>query len=438
MKFKVKKFLIPAIIIILLIVFGLIFRLGKVDAEAYKIKRENAVKGITATGTVRSNQDISLSSSVVAEIREIRFKEGDFVKKGQVLALLNNSQAEGNVTSAEGQLDTASAQLRNLETEPRVQNVEIARAQVREIRQNVEALSNQLEQNRIQLSDIQSEESRLRHLYEQGAVSFREYERTKNQRAQIQQTVSVSTNQIQLQQARLTQARQNLSLTLAGPKTEQIQAAQGQVITARGGTQSAEGLLDNYTLRAPISGYVTQKLLDKGEIASSTSSVLRMVAPDSIYLAAEIEETQLQDIKAGQTAFSIFDAYPAKAFKSSVYEVIKDVNPISGTFIAKVRIPYTGLPVMAGMTADITIVVREIKNIVIIPTEFIQIQNKKQYVYKKIGNKSKKTYINAIIFDNNRSQVLSGLNTNDVIVKGYNGKKLKDDKKIKIKEYYKE
>lgn len=438
MNLRDKKFFIPAIIIILLIVFGLLPRLGKVDAEAFKVKRENAVKGVTATGTVRSNHDISLSSSVIAQIKQIRFKEGDFVNKGQVLAILDNTQAAGNVTSSQGQLETVSAQLRNLETEPRIQNTAIARAQVREIQQNVEILSNQLQQNMIQLKDIQSEESRLEQLYEQGAVSFRDYERTRNQRRQIQQTVSAATNQIQLQQERLAQARQNLSLVLAGPKIEQVQTAEGQITTAKGSIQSAEGLLDNYILKAPVTGYITQKMLDKGEVASPTAPVLRMVTPDSIYLAVEVEETQLKDIKAGQTAFIIFDAYPTKSFKTRIYKVIRDVNSISGTFIAKVQIPKVGLPVMAGMTSDITIVIREIKNAVIIPTEFIQILDKKQFVYKKVGNKAKKTYINAIIFDNNRSQVLSGLKKNDVIVKGYSGKKLQNNKNVKIKEYYKE
>ncbi|MFH0703238.1 MAG: efflux RND transporter periplasmic adaptor subunit [bacterium] len=428
-----KKFLIIVIIIFLLIISITWWFLGRIEVKTYKIEKQDAIKGITVTGTVESRHDIQLAASVTGKIREIKFHEGDFVQKGQILAFLDNKEASGNLISAKGQLETSQAQLKNLETEPRYQQIAIARAKIEETKQNIGVLQQNLKRTQLQLQDAISEESRLSKLYQQGAVSYRDYEKSVFAKTELEASVNGTKNQIQASNAQLNQTKQNLDLIIEGVKTEEIQAAQGQVQVAQGGIESTSGRLDNYILKAPISGYITQKILDKGEVASPTSPILRLVNPKSLYISAQVEENELKDIKTGQSAFIIFDAYPDRTFISKVIEILRDVNPITGTFEAKFNIPADkNLPVIVGMTSDITVVVQELKDTIIIPSEFISTKDKKQFVYKKTGNRAEKTFVEIITFDNNRTRVLKGLKQGDIILKGLDNKKIKPNDRIKI------
>ena len=90
------------------------------------------------------------------------------------------------------------------------------------------------------------------------------------------------------------------------------------------------------------------------------------------------------------------------------------------------------------MTSDITIVLQEIKNAIVIPLEFVSTKNKRQYVFKKVGNNAVQTFVEGDNFDNNRFVVTKGLKSQDVIVKGTSGKKIQPNNKVKITEYYRE
>ncbi|OGI23091.1 MAG: hypothetical protein A2287_04225 [Candidatus Melainabacteria bacterium RIFOXYA12_FULL_32_12] len=425
----------------LIIVLGFIafWFLSRVEVVAFKVKREDAIKGVTVSGTVESRQDVRLATQVTGTIQELRFREGDFVNQGQILAVLNRNEVVGNLTTAQGQLQTAQAEVQNLVTEPRPQNVAIAQAQVEETQENTDVLQQELQIARVQQQEAISEEQRLQRLYQQGAVSFREFERAGFARVQIEEQIDATQSQIQAARARLTQARENLNLVQAGVKEQQIQAARGQVQAARGGIQSVLGRLEEYIIRAPVTGYIVEKIRDIGEVISPNAPIARLVTPAALYLSTQVEENELESIKVGQSVYVIFDAYPNETFRGNVIEVSKNVDPITGTFEAKVSVPgQKGLPVLVGMTADATIIIQQVNNAIIIPDEFIYTENQKKYVLKKKNGKAVKTYVKGVAFDNNRFRVTKGLTENDVIVKGVEGKKVKPDNRIKIVENYRD
>lgn len=438
-KLSRKKIIILIIIFIIIVLVSVFLFLSRIKVEALEVKKSDAIKGVTVTGTVESLQDVSLSASVTAKIRQLLFQEGDFVTQGQVLAYLDSQEAAGQVAAASGQLETTVFNVEDLLTEPRIQQVGIAEAQIVETQQNISAQEQQLATSRIALRDAESNQQRLCQLYQQGAVSFRECETATFARQQAERQVNISRDEIQAARARLAQQRQNLSLIQAGTKEPRIQAARGQVQAARGNLDSAQGNLEDYILRAPFSGYIVDSILDKGAVVSPNSPVLRLVEQDSIYISAQVEETELNRVRPGQEALIIFDAYPENTFKGSIIEVSKDVDPVTGTFDAKVRIPQIRQrPIIVGMTTDTTIILSKLRKAIIIPEEYTSIVDKQRIVYKKVGNKAQKAYIEGQKFDNNRFIVTKGLKQGDIIVHGAEGKKVSDGNRIKITGYYRE
>lgn len=435
---KSKKIFVLIFFIVIVLMFIAINVLGITKVEAYRVKQQKATKGVTVTGTVKAPNDVGIQSSVTAKIEKILVSKGDYVKAGQVLAVLDRTEALGNLESAKGTLYASKAQLRNLQTEPRIQQANIARDQIQENQYKISTLKYDLAKLRVQLKDAESAEQRNLNLYKEGAVSFRDYEVTLNSREELQSSVEGVSNQIKSAKAKLNQSQQNLSLILAGTKSDQIRAAQGQVASAQGNVNALKGKLDNYTIRAPFSGYVAQKILDVGQDATSSNSILRLIKPENLYINALIEENQLNEIKLNQESFIVFDAYPAQLFKGKVYLLSKNVDPVTGTFEARIKIPIVkNKPIVVGMTSDVTIITKKLDKALIVPSAFVSTKNKKKYVFIQRNDKAVQVYISGTNFSNSKFVVTSGLKDGDIILKPLLNKKLKDGSRVKVESFIK-
>jgi len=433
---KSKKFMLISALMVAFFLFLLAWTFGKIKVEAFRIKRIDSTKGVTITGTVQSPEDVGIEASFTAKIKKMLVDKGYFVKKGQILSILDKQEVIGNLITSEGQLESSKAQVKNLETEPRIQQANIAKSQLEENQNNINVTQQELIKTKVQLKDALSDETRNLKLYQEGAVSFRDYEKTANLRKELQAGVESINQQIQAAKSRLNQAKQNLSLILAGTKSEQIEAAKAQVKSAVGGIQSTEGRLDNYTIRAPFNGYIAQKIMDVGEVTSTTSPIMRLIKPDNLYINAQVEENQMKDIQLGQNAIIVFDAYPGEMFTGEVFLVSKNVDPITGTFDVRIRLPIIkNRPIVVGMTSDVTVITKKIQKGIIIPAEFVSIQNKKKYVFVKKGNTAVKTYIDCYKFSNDKFIVTKGLKENAIIVKSLDTKKLHPNDRVKIQTY---
>jgi len=111
------------------------------------------------------------------------------------------------------------------------------------------------------------------------------------------------------------------------------------------------------------------------------------------------------------------------------------VNPATGTFETKLTYPDKPVKLKVGMTLDATIITNKFKNIIIIPTDYIIQKKNETYVFKKFKFWAIKAPIKVENFDNNRTEVISGLKTGDIILKSIEKNKLKNYKHIKITDY---
>ena len=422
---------------VLLILFVLWFIFDGVPVETYKITPQDAIKGVTVTGTVKSREDTLVTSSIIGNIDKFYIKEGDFVKAGQLIATLVRTEQVGDVESAIGRFDTAYWELEDLLTEPRRQEVEIAKAEVDKTKQKLSILQFTIGRTRLDLQDAKIDEERYKTLEEAGAVSTRELEQKTLRKKELEKTLGETQEQIHVSMDEIKQAKENLSLTLQKIKRQQVEAAKGRMKTAMGDTEAAKARLDNYVITAPVSGIITDRILHIGDIASPTSPIVRLVVPGLIYLSMEVEENEMKFIKKGQNALAVFDAYPEKVFKCSVKEIVKQVNPATGTFEVKLTKPIEKINLNVGMTLDATIITNKYKNIIVIPTEFITQKNNETYVFTQFGFWARKTYIKIDNFDNNRTKIISGLKKGDVILKSVEKNKLKNNNHIKITGDYK-
>jgi len=422
---------------ILLILFVLWFIFDGIPVEAYEVTRQDAFKGVTVTGTVKSKEDTLVTSKIIGNIEKFYIKEGDYVKKGQIIATLVRKEQFGELESAQGKLDESYWELEDLLTEPREQEVRIAKAEVDKVIQKISILKFTIRRTQIDHEDAKIDEERYKILEEAGAVSKRELEQKMLKRKELETSIGETQEQIHEITDELKQAKEKLSLTVQKIKMQEIKAAEGRLKSAEGSALAAEGHFENYIITAPVSGIIIDRILHTGDIASPTSPIVRLVVPEQIYLSMEVEENETEFIKKGQNALAVFDAFPDKIYECYVKDIVKQVNPFTGTFETKLSRPKEKINLSVGMTVDATIITGKYKNITVIPTDFITHKNGKTSVFKKIGFFARKIYIKTENFDNNRTKIINGLKKGDIILKSLEINKLKNNKHIKITGYYK-
>lgn len=236
---------------------------------------------------------VTVSSRVSARVDEVLVDEGAEVMAGQVIAKLDSNELQAQVAQAKANLAAAQAKYAGIKAGNRPQQVAQATASVEAAAAN--------------LSNAQKVYERTKVLYRQGAVSAQE--------------LDAAQTALAVAQAQYNAVNQSASLVGEGSRMEDIQAAEAQVEQAAAALTNAQLLLDNATIKAPISGVVAVKSVNAGESVSNGQPLFNIVNVNDLWVAANIDETYVGKVRVGQRVNFTIDAFPGRTFKGEVTEV---------------------------------------------------------------------------------------------------------------------
>ncbi|MEJ2342299.1 MAG: HlyD family efflux transporter periplasmic adaptor subunit [Gemmatimonadales bacterium] len=252
---------------------------------------------VVASGTVEATE-AHLGFQIPGRIAEIRVQEGARVLRGDTLALLELSDQEAARRSAAAALDAARAQLAELETGSRPQEVRQAEAAVRAADET--------------LTDARRELERTQRLYEGGAAS-----RQSLDRAQTAFDVAA---------ASADQKREQLALVREGPRLERLEAQRALVAQAEATLKRAEAVLDYGVVVAPHPGMITIRHREPGEIVSAGAPVLTLMNPDDRWVRIYVRADRVGRLSIGQTATITADAYPERTYTGRVVFIASEAE----------------------------------------------------------------------------------------------------------------
>lgn len=236
---------------------------------------------------------VPVSSKLQARIVAVLVENGTAVEPGTVLARLDSSEIEAQLTQAKANLTAAKAKLAAAQTGNRPQQVAQAGASAAEAAASLE--------------DAQKNYDRMLALYQQGAVS-------EQQRDSAQTSLKVA-------RAKYESANQNYSLTTEGSRLEDIQYAQAEVAQAEAAVQNLTAQLDNTVIKAAESGIIDAKAAEVGQIAVPGMTLFNIVDLNHVWVSANVEETYIGKIKDGNMVEVAVDAYPGVKFAGQVIEL---------------------------------------------------------------------------------------------------------------------
>ncbi len=253
------------------------------------LKGDGADAGLAASGTVEATE-AQLGFQTPGRIAEIRPREGDAVRAGDTLAVLDREELLARRAQADAQLAAAHALLSELMAGSRSEE----RAQARE------ALRSATEQ----YDDARRDLERVRRLFEAGALS--------------QEALDKARLQLQVTESRKTQADEQARLVDTGPRPERIAAQRAAVAQAEASVRQVDAMLDNAVIVAPFDGVVTVRDREPGETVGAGAPVMTVMNLSDRWVRIYIREDAIGAVRLGQGAEITADTYPDSTWAGEV------------------------------------------------------------------------------------------------------------------------
>lgn len=401
------------IVIILSAIFSYL-KAGKARHEdtglkEFEVKRGEVHETIEATGEIKpaTGAQISLGARVTGTVVKEPISVGDRVKKGDLIAIIDNRELKEDVVKAEAELSRIKVHYANL---------------IREKKLRVDELTKEYDSSLLEVKKAQSEYDfrkwnfqSMKGLFESKnhSVSERSFREARNQLVQAGKSLKQARDKKEAARLSLEQAR----VALARLKKEFYQDEK----KAKAELAKAKIRLSYSVLRAPFSGVITYVSTQEGETV-----VAGLNAPQFVKILDEsrvenwiyIDETDIGHVSAGMTVTFSVDAYPQLSLRGKI-EKIYPAPVIQNNvvyYIAVVRIVEHTSKLHLKMTTHNRIHVRTVGNVLVVPNSAVKFMDG-HYVVKLKGAKGDGyVKVEVGVSDDAFTEIKKGLKEGDVVL----------------------
>ena len=365
-----KKIAIGAgVMVLLAIIVGItVHQSGKnvVTVQTGKVQRQDLSSVVSASGEIKPKTYVNIGANAYGKITHLYVKEGDHVKKGQLLAQLENVQSTADVSANQASVQAAETDAIAADAALRTSDADLVRAQADYAR-------NKLDWERAQ------------NLFQDGLIAKSDFDSRQNAWA------TADSGLVQAK-ARVAQAK------------AQKDSADRHVAQARANLTRVADVLQKTTYAAPYDGVITNLPVREGEsvvigIQNALGSTLLTLADMSVITAeVKVDETDIVNVHLGQPAEVTIDAIPKKLFHGTVSE-IGDNAIVRSTGVAtsqqstaseeakdfKVVVTVTDPPadLRPGLSATAKITTAARSSVLTIPIQALSVRTKAQLEQEK-------------------------------------------------------
>ena len=273
---------------------------------------------LNATGYIIAAHKIELAAKVMGKVAWIGVEKGDRVTQGQELVRLEQEEYIAPLMQAKGALSNLEAKLAQAVHGSRPEEIAQANA-------NVESARADLENARVTLE-------RTRPLVTQGVLA--------------KQNLDDAQAKYDSAQAKLNSLQKSYELVKLGPRQEEIDALRGQVDQARGVVASAQTNLDNTIIRAPVTGTILERNVEKGEFVTTgfvgdkgaKGYVVSLADLHDLEVELDISQNDFAKLHPRHRGSITTDAFPDRKYTGAIYEISPEANRQKATVQVKVKV----------------------------------------------------------------------------------------------------
>ncbi len=395
------------------------------EVETATVTKTELAVTVTASGKVEAGVSAELFPPAAGTLADIYVSDGETVTAGTKIAVMDTAPLELQVEQAKAGLAQAQAQLKNVGAAGGSADVKAAQSALTAANASYNAALASQSAAKTAYTNAQNAYSAAKSVYPSNSPTVTAAYAAQQQAYAGYQSAKAGVAQAQ---AGVDQAKAGLARAKAANNGASRSAAQAGVASATEALAVAEQALEDATLVAPIDGIVvfnaTASAAGVGPKPAAGSPVSPASAPFTIVdlgalkFSAEVDEADVDRVKAGMKAKITLDSFPGEEFVSTVARVNPTAQPTAtgGTvFVVELSLDDSGKSVLLGMKGDATIEVSSVGAALTIPVEALFSEGGTDYVYVVSNNKLAKTEITTGATTDTEVEVLSGLNEGDVV-----------------------
>lgn len=359
-----RTWIIIGVVVVAVVAF-IFANMNQNEAVIYQTEaaaRGNLVATVGATGSVRARQTATLVWQTTGIVEAVNAKVGDRVSQDFVLASLDKASLNQSIILAEADLISAEKALEDL----LVSDTALLEAQkaVDKAEEAYEKAYNwRMELNgKIEITET---------WWEFGVLKSKKYKGYASA-----ETIEQADKDLALAESRLDDARREYERLLKGEDSAEVVAAKARV-------DAAQATLNLARLAAPFDGTVTQASPEIGDQVTSGTTGFRIDDLSSLLVDVQVSEVDINSVFVGQPATLSFDAILNQEYNGKVVQVGQAGETVQGVVSFTVTVELTDADelVKPGMTAAVSIVVEEVKDVVLIPNRAVRIVDGERVVY---------------------------------------------------------
>ncbi len=376
----------------------------EVTVQAAAAKTDTISRIVTAEVILYPLNQAAITPKITAPVKKFYVNRGATVRRGQLLAVLENGDLQGAVLDNKGTYQQAQG---NYETTTRSSLPEELQKSEDDVKTAKETLDAQqkLYDNRVSL-------------YEQGALARKDLDQAAVSLAQARGQYDL--------------AVKHLNALKSGIELEQVKSAAGQLTSAKGKYLGAEAQLGYSEIRSPIAGVVTDRPIYEGEIATPSSPIITVMDLSQVIAKAHIPEEEAALLKKGNPA-SLTLPEKDEPVQGKVTLVSPALDPNSTTVEVWIQAPNSDQSLRPGISAKVSMISETVPNALVVPASAILTSADGSSSVMVIGSdgRANKRDVQTGIRQGDRIQIKSGLNAGErVVTTGAYG--LPDKTKVRV------
>ncbi|MBK3331593.1 efflux RND transporter periplasmic adaptor subunit [Persephonella atlantica] len=361
--------------------------------ETQKVKRGEIKNIINATAIVKTrvNAYLKIGTRTTGLVQKMFIDIGDYVKKGQLIAIIDQREFKKNIEKIKQQLKKAEDKLFQIE---KVYPLKISEAE-----KNYQSAKAEYEY-------AQWKYSREKELLKEEFTTKESFEAAKRQ--------------LKFQKAKMELAEKTLERLKAEYETEK-RLAQDDINILKKELQKEKIRLSYTEIYSPIDGIVSNVVAREGETLVAglqAGELVTILRPDRLEIQIFVDETDIGQIKTGQEVYYNVDAYPDKVFKGTITKIYPEPvvkqNIVYYLAIVPVKREYAKF-LRPEMTVYTKIIAGIKKNAIIIPNSAVRFEQGKQFVFVVKDGKVEKRFIKTGWIDEKQTEVVEGLKEGEII-----------------------
>ncbi|HXM20765.1 MAG TPA: efflux RND transporter periplasmic adaptor subunit [Terriglobales bacterium] len=386
------------------VLFASLSRDPAVPVRAVTAQRSTIRSVVSTNGKVEPLQNFEAHAPIGTTIKKILVREGDRVKKGQLLVQLNDAEARSQAARAKAQVLGSDANISDLRSGGNHEEILTLESQILKARTDSETAQRNLDA--------------LRRLRQQNAASPGEI---KNAEDQLKRSNADLNLLLQKQRNRYSQ-----------PEIARVEAQKSE---AQAAFTAAEDVLNQLNIRAPFAGVVYSLPVLQGAYVNPGDLVLQEADLSKVRVRAFVDEPDVGRLAPGDRIEVTWDAMPERTWEGTV-SVIPAVIKLHGTRnVGETTcvVDNRDFKLLPNVNVGVTIITAEHRDVLTVPREAVHQEDSKAYVYQIVNNELQRRYVQTSISNLTKVEVAGGLPENALVALGpVNSKPLRNGLAVKV------